>query len=69
MSVASIAARAAQPMRASVQPGSAGNWARWFYAPGKFYGQAERAISTGKLRASQRFHFQPINQVVFLGPS
>ena len=41
----------------------------WFTAPSKFYGQAERAISTGKLHASLRFHFQPINQVVFLGPS
>jgi hypothetical protein len=38
-------------------------------APGKFYGQAERAISTGKLRASLRFHIQPIKQVVFLCPS
>ena len=38
-------------------------------APSKFYGQAERAISTGKLRTSLRFHFLPINQVVFLGPS
>ena len=37
--------------------------------PSKFYGQAERAISTGKLHALLRFHFQPINQVVFLGPS
>lgn len=35
----------------------------------KFYGQAERAISTGKLHTSLRFHLQPINQVVFLGPS
>ena len=40
-----------------------------FSAPSKFYGQAERAISTGKLHASLRFHLQPINQVVFLGPS
>ena len=40
-----------------------------FSAPSKFYGQAERAISTGKLHALLRFHFQPINQVVFLGPS
>ena len=38
-------------------------------APSKFYGQAERAISTGKLHASLRFHLLPINQVVFLGPS
>src|SRR5690348_12291987 len=35
----------------------------------KFYGQAERAISTGKQRALRRFHFQPIKQVVFLCPS
>ena len=35
----------------------------------KFYGQAERAISTGKLHALLRFNLQPINQVVFLGPS
>ena len=40
-----------------------------FTAPSKFYGQAERAISTGKLRASLLFHIPPINQVVFLGPS
>ena len=40
-----------------------------FTAPSKFYGQAERAISTGKLRALLPFHLQPINQVVFLGPS
>src|SRR6201987_2994648 len=40
-----------------------------FSAPSKFYGQAERAISTGKLHALLRFHLQPINQVVFLGPS
>jgi hypothetical protein len=38
-------------------------------APSKFYGQAERAISTGKLQASLLFHILPINQVVFLGPS
>src|SRR5581483_6277939 len=38
-------------------------------APSKFYGQAERAISTGKLHVSPHFHFPPINQVVFLGPS
>ena len=40
-----------------------------FSAPSKFYGQAERAISTGKLHALLHFHLQPINQVVFLGPS
>src|SRR5215467_8738531 len=39
------------------------------YAPSKFYGQAERAISTGSLHASLHFHVPPINQVVFLGPS
>src|ERR1700679_1493793 len=38
-------------------------------APSKFYGQAERAISTGKLHALLHFHLQPINQVVYLGPS
>jgi hypothetical protein len=38
-------------------------------APSKFYGQAERAISTGKLHALPRFHILPINQVVYLGPS
>ena len=38
-------------------------------AQSKFYGQAERAISTGKLHALLRFNLQPINQVVFLGPS
>jgi hypothetical protein len=35
----------------------------------KFYGQAERAISTGKLNTLLRLHIRPINQVVFLGPS
>ena len=39
------------------------------HAPSKFYGQAERAISTGELHASLRFNLQPINQVVYLGPS
>ena len=38
-------------------------------AQSKFYGQAERAISTGKLHTLLRFNLQPINQVVFLGPS
>jgi hypothetical protein len=40
-----------------------------FSAPSKFYGQAERAISTGKLHALLRFNILPINQVVYLGPS
>jgi hypothetical protein len=39
------------------------------HAPSKFYGQAERAISTGELHALLRFNLQPINQVVYLGPS
>ena len=39
------------------------------HALGKSYGQAERAISTGKLSALLHAHLQPINQVVFLGPS
>ena len=34
----------------------------------EFYGQAERAISTGKLNALLRFHIRPINLVVFQGP-
>src|SRR6202012_4367492 len=38
-------------------------------AQSKFYGKAERAISTGKLHTLLRFNLQPINQVVFLGPS
>ncbi len=38
-------------------------------ALGKFHGQAERAISTGKLSTLLCAHIQPINQVVFLGPS
>ena len=37
--------------------------------PSKFYGQAERAISTGKLHALLRFHIQPIKHVVFVCPS
>ena len=31
-------------------------------------GQAARPISTGELRALQRFHIQPINLVVYKGP-
>ncbi len=38
-------------------------------AQSKFYGQAERAISTGKLHVLPRFNLQPINLVVFQGPS
>src|SRR6185437_1147346 len=38
-------------------------------ALGKFYGQAERPISTGKLHALPRFHLQPIKVVVFDWPS
>jgi hypothetical protein len=34
-----------------------------------FYGQAERAISNGKLNALLRLHIRPIKQVVFLRPS
>ena len=34
-----------------------------------FHKQAARAISTGQLRISRRFHLQPINEVVYLGPS
>ena len=34
----------------------------------RFYGQAERAISNGKLNALLRFHIRPINVVVFHGP-
>jgi hypothetical protein len=32
---------------------------------GKFYGQAERAISMGQLRVLLRFHLPPIKVVVF----
>ena len=35
----------------------------------KFYGQAERAISNGKLNVLPRLHIRPIKQVVFLCPS
>jgi hypothetical protein len=34
----------------------------------RLYGQAARAISTGQLNASRRFHTLPINVVVFDGP-
>ena len=34
----------------------------------KFYGQAERAISNGKLNVLLRFHIRPINVIVFHGP-
>ena len=39
------------------------------YAWSKFYGQAERAISTGKLNVLLRLHTRPINVIVFHGPS
>ena len=35
----------------------------------KFYGQAERAISTRKLKALLLLYSEPIKQVVFLCPS
>ena len=38
-------------------------------ALGKFYGQAERPISTGQLHALLRFHLPPIKVVVFDWPS
>ena len=43
-------------------------------APGRlcaveFYGQAERAISNGKLNPLLGLHIRPIKQVVFLCPS
>ena len=50
------------------RPLTTGNW-QLVSAPGKFYGQAERAISTGKLHASRRFHLQPIKHVVCVCPS
>ena len=39
------------------------------FEQGKFYGQASRPISTGKLHALPRFHTQPIDLVVFQGSS
>ena len=39
------------------------------HAPSKFYGQAERAISSGELHPLLGFHLRPIKQVVFLRPS
>src|SRR5229473_2108841 len=39
------------------------------HAMGKFYGQAERPISTGQLHALLRFHPPPIKVVVFDRPS
>ena len=38
-------------------------------APSKSYGQAERAISSGKLQPLLAFHIRPIKQVVYLRPS
>jgi hypothetical protein len=43
--------------------------ARFGDAMRKFYGQAERPISTGKLHALLRFHLPPIKVVVFDWPS
>jgi hypothetical protein len=40
-------------------------WMLVLTAQSKFYGQAERAISTGKLHALLHFNLQPINLVVF----
>ena len=37
-------------------------------AKSKFYGQAERAISNGKLNVLLRLHIRPIHLVVFQGP-
>jgi hypothetical protein len=34
----------------------------------EFYGQAERAISSGKLNTLLHLHIRPINVVVFDGP-
>ena len=42
---------------------------KWLYIYSKLYGQAERAISNGKLNALLRLHIRPINVVVFDGPS
>jgi hypothetical protein len=39
------------------------------YVSGKFYGQAERAISNGQLNASLHFHIRPIDVIVYHGPS
>ena len=38
------------------------------YLTTRLYGQVARAISTGQLNASQRFHTLPINVVVSDGP-
>ncbi len=48
-----------------------GSWSQNFSSNmlGKFYGQAERPISTGKLHALLRFHPPPIKVVVFDWPS
>ena len=45
--------------------------AEWkvFCARSEFYGQAERAISTGKLNVLLRLHIRPIKLVVFQCPS
>ena len=40
-----------------------------FFCLDKLYGQASRSISTGQLNASLRLHLQPINLVVYQGPS
>src|SRR5216684_9274202 len=42
--------------------------ARTPHALSKFYGQADRAISTRKLRVLPHFNSEPIKQVVFLRP-
>ncbi len=40
-----------------------------FAVRSKFYGQAERAISNGKLNVLLRLHIRPIKLVVFQCPS
>ena len=59
--------RGGSGIRAHVAFGSSGP--RPAQAAWALYGQASRAISTGQLHASPRFHTRPINLVVFKGPS
>ena len=51
------------------QDNACSGMSRYLYPQSKFYGQAERAISSGKLNTLLHLHIRPINLVVFQGPS
>jgi hypothetical protein len=52
----------------SAEPATRIRISRSIFCLNKLYGQASRAVSTGKLHAFPRFHTQPIKQVIYLCP-